>query len=83
MHEENHARERISGAAGFSPELCHYPDCQCKDCVHKEPDLLREDGTVVITGYDGSVCAKYDGNPHCKPDGILEGKVDCPYRKTN
>jgi len=78
MSKRNYARERIGTDAGFQPQFNHYPDCPCKDCVHAYEDITGSDGTVYLHGYDGAACKVYDG----KPDGILEGEVECPEYKT-
>lgn len=80
--KRNRAKERIWGEEGFQPEMLRFPNCQCFGCVHADEDLIGDDGKVILTGYDGSVCAVYDGNPESKSLEILRGEVDCPHRKT-
>lgn len=82
MKKRNYARERIETDAGFQPEMLRFPDCQCKDCVHADEDLVGDNGEIILTGFDGSVCAVYDGNPECKSIAILRGEYKCPHRKT-
>lgn len=81
--KRNRAKERIWGEEGFQPEMLRFPDCQCLGCKHADDDLIGDDGKVIITGHDGSVCAVYDGEPEYKPIEILEGEIECPHRKTD
>ncbi len=63
----------------FALELVEYPNLICKDCKHKEPDLII-DGKIIVTGYDKVCCEVYpmeDGGD-IKPEEVFE-KNKCEH----
>ncbi|MDO5445903.1 MAG: hypothetical protein Q4F31_09835 [Eubacteriales bacterium] len=50
---------------------------QCKDCVFRQKDVLR-DGKVVLRGATKGICDVYP-IPVWKPDSILFGGEPCDY----
>lgn len=64
----------IWSADGFQPQITHRENSQCELCIYALSDIGN------LKGADSAYCEKFTDEQ--KPQGILDGDIKCPFRKT-